>query len=119
MIEILPESQDNMVCLRAVGKLTDAEYQKLIPELESFLEKHGTARIYCDITEMEGWELAAAWDDFAFGVKHWNDFTKLALLGNQRWEELSVKIGDKLTKADVRYFPEEEKEAALAWISAA
>ena len=66
---------------------------------------------------MEGWELAAAWDDFAFGVKHWNDFTKLALVGNKRWEELSAKIGDKLTSAEMRYFPEEEKDAAMAWIA--
>lgn len=119
MIEFMPESHDDLVCLRAIGKLTDAEYKKMIPQLEAVIAQHGTLRIYCDLVALEGWELAAAWDDFAFGVKHWNDFTRAAIVGNKRWEELSAIIGDKLMKADVKFFPAEEKDAAMEWVEAA
>ena len=57
-----------------------------------------------------------AWDDFAFGIKHWNKFTKLALVGDKRWEKISAQVADKINKAEVRFFGKEETVEALIWI---
>jgi hypothetical protein len=33
-------------------------------------------------TELQGWDVRAAWDDFKIGLKHGNELTKVAIYGN-------------------------------------
>ena len=63
-----------------------------------------------------GWEWRAAYDDAAFGIKHWNDIERVALIGDARWQALAAKITDRLMHADVRQFPVAERDAAWGWI---
>ena len=116
MFHILPESDGNLICLKVSGKLTDADYKAFIPKIEDVIEEFGTAKFYVDMLDLEGWEWRAAWDDFAFGIQHWSDFTKIAMVGNKQWEELSARVADKITKADVRYFEESQAAEALVWV---
>ena len=37
-------------------------------------------------TLFSGWEWRAAYDDAAFGIKHWNDIERVALIGDARWQ---------------------------------
>ena len=116
MIQILPESIASLICIKISGKLTDADYKNFIPRVESIINEFGSIRLYVDIIDMAGWEWRVAWDDFAFGIKHWNNFTKLALVGEKRWEKLSAQVADKINKAEVRFFDKEETVKALIWI---
>ena len=65
MIEVLPQSHDAVVGVRATGLLTDADYkQTLIPLLEKTIAARGRARLLVEIADtFAGWEMAAAWDD--------------------------------------------------------
>ena len=50
MIQVLPESKENILILRAVGKLTDQDYKDvLIPRLDSIIREHGKARLLLDM----------------------------------------------------------------------
>ncbi len=116
MFDVLPESEGRRVFVKASGKLTDADYKALIPQLEAAIDRHGSIRLLVDMGDLEGWSLQAAWDDFAFGIKHWNDFERMALVGDKRWEELTAKAFNRLTKGDIRYFDLADGNAARAWI---
>ena len=116
MIKILPESKGSLICIKVSGKLTDAEYKNFIPHVESVIKEFGTIKLYVDILDLDGWEWRVAWDDFAFGIKYWNNFSKLALVGERRWEKFSVLVVDKIHKADVRCFDRANSSVALAWI---
>jgi len=76
--------------LKAVGKLTHEDYEKINPMLESALEgvKDPQVKVFIDGSEFEGWELRAAWDDLKMGLKHGNNFDKIAIFGNKKWQEL-------------------------------
>ena len=50
-------------------------------------------RAYVDITELEGWELQAAWDDFKLGLKHNKEFCRVAVLGNKKVAKSSQQSG--------------------------
>ena len=115
MITILPESEGDLVCLKVSGKLTDADYKDMIPKLEAVIDAHGSIRLFADLSEFDGWEWIAAWDDFAFGIKHWNHITRMALMGTKRWEELSAKIADKIMPADVKFFGVDQRDEAIEW----
>ena len=116
MIVVLSETSGDVVGLKAVGKLSDADYENLIPRIESILAEEGKIKLLVDLTEFEGWEWQAAWDDVAFGIKHWNDITKMAVIGDARWEALVAKIADKLMSAEVKQFPSAETDDAWAWV---
>ena len=102
--------------LKMTGKLTHEDYQVLTPMLDSALEgiKHPQIKALVDLTDMEGWELRAAWDDFKLGIRHGNEFTKIAIYGNKKWQEYSAKIGSWFISGEARYF--EDKTAALGWL---
>jgi hypothetical protein len=101
-----------------LGKLTDEDYKDMMPRLEAVIAEHGGLRLYADLTAFEGWDWRAAWDDVAFGIKHWNQVTKIALIGDAAWQDLAAKIAEKLSPAEVRNFPADQAGAALDWINA-
>ena len=84
---------------------------------KAVIAEHGSVRLLADLTEFEGWDWLAAWDDLAFGIKHWNHIRKIALIGDAAWEGLAARIADKVTPADVRKFPAGDASAAMDWIS--
>ena len=103
--------------LKAVGKLTHEDYETITPMIDSALNavKEPQVKALIDGTEMEGWELRAAWDDFKLGLKHGNEFVKIAIYGNKNWQEITAKIGAWFISGEVKYF--ESEEAALVWLN--
>jgi hypothetical protein len=116
MFEFLPESRGRRVYLKAAGRLTDADYKALVPKLEAVIQAHRSIRLYVDMTALSGWSIKAAWDDMVFGLRHWNDFERLALVGDKRWQAIAAKAMDALSKGEVRCFPAAAAGEARAWI---
>ena len=116
MINILDETTDSLVCIKISGKLTDVEYKAFIPRVESTIKEFGKIKFYIDIIDLDGWEWRVAWDDFAFGIRHWSKFTKIAIVGQRRWERLAVWITNRINNADVRFYDGNETTEALNWV---
>lgn len=102
--------------LKATGKLTHEDYEKINPMINSALEgvKDPKVKVYIDGSEFEGWELRAAWDDFKLGLKHGNNFDKIAIFGNKKWQEHTAKVGSWFMSGEVKYF--EDADEALTWL---
>ena len=107
---------DFFLSLKATGKLTHEDYLKINPMIDSALEGVDDPEIkaFIDGSELEGWELRAAWDDFQLGLKHDNKFSKIAIFGNKKWQEYTAKIGSWFISGEVKYF--EDSQQALAWL---
>jgi hypothetical protein len=103
--------------LKAVGKLTHADYETITPLIDAALDavKEPRVKALIDGTELEGWELRAAWDDFKIGLKHGNEFVKIAIHGNKRWQQMAARVGAWFVSGEVRYF--DDQEDALAWLN--
>ena len=102
--------------LKAVGKLTHEDYLTITPMIDSALEgfKNPKIKVLIDGTEMQGWELRAAWDDFKLGLKHNGEFEKIAIYGNRGWQEITAKVGAWFVSGEVKYF--ENYEQAISWL---
>jgi len=102
--------------LKAIGKLTHEDYQKITPMIDAALEgiKDPEIKAFIDGSELQGWELRAAWDDFKLGLKHGNEFRKIAIFGNKKWQEYTAKMGSWFISGEVKYF--EDSDQALAWL---
>jgi len=118
MIEVLSESEGNILVLKAVGKLTDQDYKDvLIPRLESIIHEHGKGRLLLEMgDDFHGWEGAAMWDDFRFGMAHRNDFEKVGVIGGPRWVEWALKIGALLMSGEIKCFASSKRDEAFTWI---
>jgi len=103
--------------LKAVGKLTHEDYETITPLIDSALDAVTQPRVKAliDGTELDGWELRAAWDDFKLGLKHGNEFVKIAIHGNKRWQEMAARVGAWFVSGEVRYF--DDQEDALSWLN--
>ena len=109
-------NKEFFLSLKATGKLTHDDYEKINPMIDAALEgvSDPKIKVYIDGSEFEGWELRAAWDDFKLGLKRGNEFEKIAIFGNKKWQEYSAKIGSWFMSGEVKYF--DDADDALSWL---
>jgi len=102
--------------LKMIGKLTHEDYETFVPILDKALKeaKGLEVDLLVDMTEFKGWKLRAAWDDMVFGLKHRNQFDKLAIVGKKKWEEVATKMMAPLMKGKIKFF--KDKAKALRWL---
>lgn len=118
MIEILPESTGNLVAVKMGGTLTADDYTEVwVPRLREAIEEHGKVRalLYLDET-FDGWEAKAMWEDAKFGLAHFTDFEKIAVVGGADWVGKVSEFFGKLMPAAVKAFPAGSLEEACEWI---
>ncbi len=113
MLQWLPESAGNLVCLKASGRVSDADYRAILPQLDEVLSTQTSLRLFGDFTDLEGWEWAQAQEKFSFGRE---DLKKIAILGNELARDLAALAEATLKDSDVRFFNVADKNAALIWV---
>lgn len=109
-------NDDFYIVIKAVGRLTHGDYTFMMPVLETAFKEIGEskARVLFDGTEFDGWEMRAAWDDLKLGLKHGNEFSRIAFVGNKKWEALAASVGNCFIKGELKYF--EDYDAAIDWL---
>ena len=109
-------SEEILFTLKVQGKLTHKDYEKITPMLDSAVKgiEHPYINVFVDASELEGWELRAAWDDLKLGMKHGNEFAKIAIYGNKTWQEYAAKIGTWFISGEAKYF--EDMDTAISWL---
>ena len=50
------------------------------------------------------WEPRAVWDDFKLGLKIGFNIDKVAIYGDQKWQELAAKIGNWFISGEMKFF---------------
>ena len=107
---------DFFVTFKAIGTLTHQDYEVMVPVLEAALAGVKDPDIYAlvDVTELEGWELQAAWDDLKLGVKHVRHFERIAIVGKTTLQEVMAKLANWFTPAEVKFFV--DKLDAITWL---
>ena len=60
MFQILPRSAGNVDGIKAIGKITDSDYELAAPRFDAVIAEHGSIRILADLENFAGWEWHAA-----------------------------------------------------------
>jgi len=120
MIEISNESHDAVLIAKVSGKVTVADYQDtVIPKLDSLLAEHTKVAALIEFgADFNGWEIKALWIDLQYGLKHRNDFSKLAMLGAPCCLGGLSQLASFFVSAEFKCFSIAERAQALAWINA-
>ena len=99
------------------GKVSKSDYEAFVPLIEDRLKIHDKLRVLLYLEDFHGWEVSATWEDIKFDAKHFNDFERIAIVGEQRWEQGMAIFCKPFTSAKVRYFDHEQLDEAKAWIA--
>ena len=116
MLQILEQSEGNVIATKATGKLTKTDYDKLLPVLHERLRQYKKLRWYFEMENFEGWELKAFWEDVKFDAQHANDFEKIAMVGEKKWQEWMTDLMKPFTSAEIKYFDLSQTHEAMRWI---
>jgi len=118
-IQLIEENDGKVLVVHVSGKLVKADYEHFVPEFERLVSQHGKLRLLFDMTDFHGWELSAAWEDFKFGIEHFADIDRLAMVGDQQWQHGMAIFCKPFTKAMVRYFEHADAAEAHKWLNEA
>jgi hypothetical protein len=118
-IHLNEENGGRTLAVHVSGKLEKADYEHLVPEFERLLREHGKLRLLFEMTAFHGWDAGAAWEDFKFGVEHFADIDRLAMVGEERWQHGMATFCKPFTRAAIRYFHHADVAEARKWLAEA
>jgi hypothetical protein len=118
-IQLNEENNGKLLAVHVSGKLVKADYEQFVPEFEQLVRKHGKLRVLFDMTDFHGWEASAAWEDTKFGIKHFADIERLAMVGEKKWQHGMAIFCKPFTTAMVRYFEHADAAEARTWLDEA
>ncbi|MGA7326656.1 MAG: STAS/SEC14 domain-containing protein [Rhodomicrobium sp.] len=118
MLRLIEDLPPGVLGVEATGKVTHEDYKTiLIPRAEAMIAKGPIKMLYVAGQDFEGYELEALWDDSAFGVKHWHDFSRVAVVADEPWLRAVITMFRPIFPCEVRLFRLSELAAARAWIT--
>lgn len=99
-----------------VGKLEEQDYQKLGERMKELVAYHGKINMLIELSDFHGWTAGAAWEDFKFGLEYAEDIEKIAIVGENDWQEgMSIFI-KPFTNAELQYFDKNNIQEAHDWV---
>lgn len=116
MIEVLERSADSVVGLRVSGRITEEDYDRILPELKRVIQEHGEVDILCRFDGFKGVEPGAVWKDLKFYAGHVRDLRRCAILKEQEWQGTLSMLFGPLSGIETRVFEQPEEDAAWEWL---
>ena len=109
-------TENNIIYTIAEEKLTDEDYDQLIPLLQEKIRAYGKIRWYFEMNAFEGWSLSAMWRDIKFDFSNTENLERIAMVGDKQWEKQLTQLMKPFTGADIKYFSREERQVAKNWL---
>ena len=113
-IELVEEGK--FVNLKITGKLEKEDYEFFVPEIDQQIERYGKVNMLLELIDFHGWTAGAAWEDTKFGIRHFNDIERLAIVGDKAWEKGMAYFCKVFMTAKVQHFDVSERDKAMTWV---
>ena len=110
------EEEGPVVRVEVSGKLTQEDYDKLIPSWKAVIARNGKLRLLFIMRDFHGWDPGAAWDDLRFDLKHCRQVERVAMVGEKEWQQWMTRVGSWFVDANVRYFDASQENEAELWV---
>ena len=113
-IETTPDS--NIIYTFSTGIIKKEDMDSLLPLLQEKIQHFRKARWYYQMKDFHGWKVDAFWEDVKFNLKHTNDFEKIAMVGEKKWQNWMTQAMKPFTSAEIKYFNSKDEQQAKEWI---
>jgi hypothetical protein len=116
MLEKLSDSSGSIVGYKVAGKVTPADYQKLDPEVHALVDKYDRVCLLLDLQEFAGEEVKAWLPDLKFGHRFHDKISKMAIVGDKRWEKWLADLAHPFYAKEAQFFHSDDIDKAWAWL---
>jgi hypothetical protein len=120
MIEKLKESSGGVIGFKVVGRVSVADTDAMVEQIQLVIGARGKRPIgiLADLSEMDGIELEARWEEIRFLQKYSLHIARMAVVGAHPWEKVSslFVVAAALLQAETLYFHESEMAQAWHWV---
>jgi hypothetical protein len=118
MLKLMQGLPSDVLGIEATGKVTHEDYKSvLIPAAEAIMAAGPINMLYVAGPTFTGYELEALWDDGAFGIKHWHQFNRVAVVTDTAWLRAATTMFCPFFPSEIQLFKVSELDAAKAWIT--
>jgi hypothetical protein len=109
---------DGILSLVVSGQLTQKELAAIQAETARYITTAGRIRILVLAQDFAGWEKGGTWGDFSFQVVHDDDIERMAIVGDERWRDLTLLFTSQgLRPFPIEYFLPARIADARAWLA--
>lgn len=119
MLTMKTEEDTGIVVIEASGRLSKADYDRLVPEFERMAAARGPLRLLIELDDFRGWEIGALWEELKFDLTHQGDMGRVAIVGDKAWQEWGTRLSKPFFAAEMCYFDRDEAADPRAWLTAA
>lgn len=117
-IQLNEESGGKILVVHVSGRLVKKDYEQLIPKSKQLIQKHGKIRILFDMADFQGWDDWAVWEEVKLGIEHFSDIERIAMIGEEHWQQDIATFSKPFTRAKLRYFDHTDSATARRWLAA-
>ena len=118
MFKVIEGLPPDVLAIEATGKITHDDYvHTLIPRAEAIMARRPLKMLFVIGTEFTGFELEALWDDATFGLMHWRDYSRIAVVTDHAWIRAMTGVFTPFMPAEVRLFGLSDLPRARDWIA--
>lgn len=109
---------DGLLHIEANGILSEQDYDAFVPLFEKVARrKSGTVPMLIELgADFAGWDIAGLWRDIKFDIRHKDQFGRIAIIGDSKWEGWATKLFDTLFRADMQFFQCKQSDEAKIWV---
>src|SRR6187200_3508465 len=109
---------DGILVIRPQGSLEATDFQKIAAEVDPYIEANGKLHgLMIDAEAFPGWkDFAALVAHLRFVRDHHRKIEKVAVVSDSTFLSVAPKIAAHFVRADLRHFPQLQRDAALAWL---
>jgi hypothetical protein len=107
----------DLVTCKVWGTLTQTELAAIQLDASGIMQARGSIRLLVIVESFQGWE-RGEWENYSFQAQHDAKIESMAVVGDQRWEELTEAfVGKGLREFPIEYFAPSELGQALRWLA--
>lgn len=118
MLKPMDDLPDGIIGFEAHGKLKAHDYEAvLIPAVLTALEDGKMRFLFVLADDFAGFELGAVWDDAVFGLRHYFDFEKIAVVTSSSVMAAIIHSVAFMIPAETHVFKMENLDKATAWLA--
>lgn len=96
--------------------LDATDYDNLISDLKNHLQTHKEVYWYVEMQNFEEWIANKYWKDIEQILPYEERLKRVALVGNENWQEQFTEILIPFSRAHIKFFGPGDKGLAKEWI---
>jgi hypothetical protein len=116
MFHILSFTKENIVALKATGKVNAEDYHKIQPLLQKTVKDFGSIDLYLEIEDIGGIEPMALWEDFKTYFNYVGKIHKIAIVGEDNWSKALAAVIKPMIMGEVKFYMADNSLEAKRWI---